>query len=224
MEDLTPYLEPAEIIRITPETADLAASICGSAESEPEKAKALFYWVRDRIVYNPYSPFFLPEHYWPETTLSRGEGYCVQKAALLVALARSQGLPSRLILADIVNHRFSSKLLEYMGANLFVYHAYVEWFINGKWIRATPSFEGPLCEKIGIYPVEFDGTSEAILHRLDKNGQLHIEYVNHHGAYADVPLEEILDAWNKTYSPERVEGWKQGFLSGQSPHKSLFSG
>ncbi|MEW5725330.1 MAG: transglutaminase family protein [Thermodesulfobacteriota bacterium] len=211
------YLEPGLIIRSDdPQVAELAAALVTGRNGAPEKAAALFYWVRDNIQYNPYAPFFLPEHYWPVSTLKRGFGYCVQKSALLAALARQAGLPARLVFADIINHRFSEKLLAYMGTNLFVYHGYVEMFVEGKWVRCTPSFERPLCDKLDIYPVEFDGRADAVLHPLDRRGRPHIEYVRHIGVAADVPLEDILAAWERTYSKERVEEWKAAFLAGRA--------
>lgn len=191
-----------------PEVVRQASVLTESIQDEVEKAKILFYWVRDQVKYNPYSPFWEPEHYWPATTLNRGEGYCVQKAALLAGLARAAGLPARLAFADIVNHRVSDKLMAMMGTNLFAYHGYCQLFVNGKWVRATPAFDRGLCDSQGIFPVEFDGQSDAVLHRLDREGRLHIEYVRHHGTYADVPLGELLAAWESAYSKDRVAMWK----------------
>ena len=223
MESLNVYLAPADIIHWDDIVVRQAAEIVGGLTDPSDQARNLFTWVRDEVKYNPYSPFFLPEHYWPRTTLKRGEGYCVQKAALLVALLRCQGIPARLIHADIINHRFSQKLVDYMGSNLFVYHAYVDIFLNGKWIKATPSFEKELCRDLGIYPVEFSGREDAILHPLDKEGRPHIEYVRHHGVYADVQLDEIMAAWERTYTKERVESWKAVFLSDMPEPARKFS-
>ena len=216
-EQAAEYIEQREIIRWDgARLPNLALEITKEATSRAGEAKALFDWVRDEIKYNPYSPFYLPEHYYPESTLDRGYGYCVQKSALLVGLARTLGIPARLVFADMVNHRFSEKLLEHMGSDLFTYHAYVDLYIGGKWVQATPSFEKALCEKLDIFPVEFDGVNSAILHKYDRQGNLHIEYVANHGTRADVPLDELLAAWNRVYGKERVDGWKKMFEDGLS--------
>jgi len=47
---------------------------------------ALYYAVRDGIWYDPYYPFYLPEHYRASNVLKSGRGYCVCKASLLCAL------------------------------------------------------------------------------------------------------------------------------------------
>ena len=38
-----------------------------------------------------------------------------------------------------------------------------------------------------------------------------MEYVRDHGTFADVPLDRILDAWERAYWRERVSGWIAGF-------------
>ena len=103
-----------------------------------EKAKCLFYFVRDEIKYNMYLPHYLLEHFQASRTLDRGEGYCVQKAVLLAALARAIGIPARLGFADTRNHLALKKLVEQMGTNLFIYHGYDELYIEEKWVKATP--------------------------------------------------------------------------------------
>ena len=173
-----------------------------------EKAKSLFYFVRDKIKYNPYSPFYLPEHYRASNILSRGEGFCVQKAVLLAALARAAGIPARLRLADIRNHIVPEKLANMMGTNLFTHHGYDELYIEGKWVKATPAFDLKMCQENRIIPVEFDGENDAIFHSHNQDGKLHIEYVHDYGHYQDISVDVILDAWNQVYGSEHVEQMK----------------
>jgi len=210
-EMLDEYLKPRPFIHFQDnELVDQAAEVVQGLTTAADRAKALFYWVRDQIKYNPYSPAWLPEHYRPINILRRREGYCVQKAVLLTAMARSQGLPARLVFADIVNHRFSKKLAEIMGTNLFVYHGYVEMFIENDWVRATPAFDRQLCDQLDILPVEFDGRGHAVFHRLDRLGRLHIEYVKHHGVYTDLPFDELMAAWAEAYPQEMLNLLKTG--------------
>jgi hypothetical protein len=217
-EDVRPeYLEPAALIRWDgSRLPERAARLTAGIDDEADRARSLFLFVRDQVKYNPYSPFWLPEHYYPENVLDRGYGYCVQKSALLVALLRISGIPARMVFADIRNHRFSAKLLEYMGADLFTYHAYVDLFVGGKWIQATPSFEKELADKLEIFPVDFNGRETAVLHHLDRLGQVHIEYVRDIGVFADVPLGDLLAAWDRVYGAERVQLWRQAFEGGLS--------
>ena len=168
-------------------------------EDITDKAKSLFYFVRDEIKYNFYTPKSLPEHYRASNILSQREGYCVQKAVLLCALARAAGIRARLGFATIRNNIVPEKLSKVMGTNIFVYHGYVELHIEGKWVKATPTFDIRMCEENRIIPVEFDGKNDAMFHSHNRDGKLHIEYLTDLGRYNDIPLDKIWDAWIQTY-------------------------
>jgi len=195
------YLKPTPVIDCdAPPVREKAQNLTADKENDVEKAKALFYFVRDDIKYNPYVLHNLVGHNKASATLSRGEGYCVQKAILLAALARAIGIPARLGFADVRNYIIPQKLLEMMhGSNLFIYHGYCELYIGQKWVKATPAFDLEMCQKYHIIPVEFDGKNNASFHRNNQEGKLHIEYVHDYGHYPDLPLEEMLDARVKVY-------------------------
>jgi transglutaminase-like putative cysteine protease len=159
-----------------------------------EKAKALFYFVRDGISYNLYVKKHLPEHFQASSTLLRGKGYCVQKAVLLVALARAAGIPARLGCAKIRNHLVPQKVLDILKSNVFPWHGYAELYLDGKWVKATPAFDLKMCQDNKLVPVEFDGRSNAMFPRYSQEGKPHIEYLLDRGPYDDIPLEEIRKA------------------------------
>jgi transglutaminase-like putative cysteine protease len=212
MSDPRDFLQPTAIIDSDdPRLVALAEQITAGLDRPEDRAVALFEYVRDNIRYNPYSPFFLPEHYRPTFTLDRGKGYCVQKSALLVGLARAAGIPARLIFADIRILRFDGPLREMMDTDLFTYHGYVEMFVRDRWLRVTPSFELPLCERLGLKAVVFDGTRDAIFHKHDLAGRPHVVYVTHHGSYADVPVADIVAAWKRVYGEDTVTEWMATF-------------
>jgi transglutaminase-like putative cysteine protease len=198
------YLKSTPVIDCnTPSVKGKAQNLTADKENDVEKAKALFYFVRDEIKYNPYVLHNLAEHNKASVTLSRKEGYCVQKAILLAALARGAAIPARLGFADIRNHIIPQKLLELMhGSNLFIYHGYCELYIGQKWVKATPAFDLEMCQEHHIIPVEFDGKNNATFHRNNQKGKLHIEYVHDYGHYPDLPLEEMLEARVKVYGPD----------------------
>jgi transglutaminase-like putative cysteine protease len=198
------YLKSTPVIDCnTPSVKGNAQNLTADKENDVEKAKALFYFVRDEIKYNPYVLHNLVEHNKASVTLSRKEGYCVQKAILLAALARAVGIPARLGFADIRNYIVPQKLMELMhGSNLFIYHGYCELYIGQKWVKATPAFDLQMCQEHHIIPVEFDGKNNASFHRYNQKGKLHIEYVCDYGHYPDLPLEEILEARVKVYGPD----------------------
>jgi len=200
------YLRPTPVIDCDATSIkEKAQDLAKGQEKISEKAKCLFYFVRDEIKYNPYSLPCLLEQYRASTILEKGEGYCVQKAVLLAALARATGIPTRLRFADIRNHIVPQKLAEMMRTNLFTYHGYAELYLERKWIKATPVFNLKICQKNRIMPVEFDGRNHAMFHSHNQDGKSHIEYVQDHGHYDDLPLNEILDAWDQVYGSDCVE-------------------
>ncbi|SPD74696.1 conserved hypothetical protein [uncultured Desulfobacterium sp.] len=159
-----------------------------------ENAKALFYFVRDRILYNLHVEKHMPEHFRASNTLERGKGYCVQKAVLLVTLARSAGIPARLGLAKIRNNLVPRKLLDILKTNIFPWHGYADLYLDGKWVKATPAFDIQTCETNGFVPVEFDGRNNAMLPSHDKQGNVHVEYLLDRGPFDSVPLDNIRKA------------------------------
>jgi len=200
------YLKPTVTIDCDNQLIrEKARSLTKGANDIAVKARNLFYWVRDEIEYNPLVPLEIFESYRASETLKRGEGFCVEKAAVLAALARAAGIPARLHFADIRNHLVSSRLLEVMGTNLFSYHGYAELHIDGKWVKATPAFDLKMCRQNRIAPVDFDGRNHALLHSHNSDGKLHIEYVKDHGHRIDVPVEEILTAWMQHYGAAAQE-------------------
>ena len=204
------YLKPTPSIDCGAKSIkEKAQALTKGQEQTAEKARSLFYFVRDEIKYNLYSPFHLPEHYRANAILERGEGFCVQKAVLLAALARAIGIPSRLRCADIRNHILPKKAAETLGTNLLIYHTYNELYIDGRWIKAAPTFDIKMCQEMQYIPVEFDGKNDALLHSHNQEGELHIEYLRDRGHYHDVPLNKILETMIQTYGAERVEWFKR---------------
>lgn len=175
------------------------------------KAIAIFYAVRDNIKYDPYTPFYLPKHYKASYILNEKKGFCVCKASLLCALGRAVGIPSRVGFADVKNHLATKQLIEFLGSDLFVYHGFTEFYLNGKWIKATPTFNKELCKIHNVLPLEFNGKEDAVFHAFNSENKKYMEYLKYHGTYEDIPIETILNAWYQEYGKDRVELWKKFF-------------
>ena len=158
------------------------------------RAARLFYFVRDEIRYDLFAPKALPRDFRASATLVRGSGYCVQKAVLLVALARAAAVPARVAFAMIRNNAVPSDLLKIMQTNVFPWHGYAQLRPGRKWVKVTPTFDRRLCEVHGLQTVEFDGRHDARFHRYDRDGKVHIEYLFDRGPFHDVPLEPIQKA------------------------------
>jgi transglutaminase-like putative cysteine protease len=203
------YLSPTSIIDSDQESiTDFAIKSIGRSEKDPiAKAVKLYYAVRDGIRYDPYYPFYLPEHYRASNVLKSGRGYCVCKASLLCALGRACGIPARVGFADVRNHLASAQLLDMMGTDLFVYHGFTEFHLDGKWVMATPAFNKELCLRHRVAPLEFNGREDSIFQPYNLEKKRFMEYVTYHGSFADIPVARIVEAWEEAYGVDKVTLW-----------------
>ena len=199
-EDRELYLRPTWFVDCdAPSVRRRAEEATAGAASDEERAVRLFYLVRDGIRYDPYSITADPDDYRASTVLAQPAAYCIPKAVVLTALARAAGVPARLGFADVRNHLASEKLLARLGTDLFVYHGFTEFWLGGRWVKATPAFNVELCERFGVQPLEFDGRTDALFHEFSADGRRHMEYVAQRGSFADLPLAEIMAAFADRY-------------------------
>ncbi|WP_183092396.1 transglutaminase-like domain-containing protein [Nocardioides stalactiti] len=182
-----------------PAVVDFARSVTSGASDDRERASRLFAAVRDRLRYDPYSLSADPEQYRASAILTSESAWCVPKAVALAAAARAVEIPAMLGFSDVRNHLSSPKLLTLMGTDLFVYHGWVQMYVGGQWRKASPAFNGELCQRFGVAPLEFDGTKDALLHQYDGAGRRHMEYVRERGVFADLPFTEVMEALRATY-------------------------
>jgi transglutaminase-like putative cysteine protease len=191
-----------------PDVIAFAEEATAGATTDREKAVALFYAVRDKIRYDPWTiSSQSPETYRASTVVRDGVSFCIPKSVLLCAAARAVGLTARLGFADVRNHLNSEKLRERLGGtDLFIYHGYTEFLLDGRWVKVTSAFNIELCERFGVLPQEFDGEHDALLHPFSADGREHMEYVRERGSFDEVPFDEILDAFRGMYPKLFDEG------------------
>jgi transglutaminase-like putative cysteine protease len=178
---------------------EFARSAVAGASSERERVHRLFAAVRDAIRYDPYTVSTDPGDYRASAVIAQEVSWCVPKAVVLTAAARSLGIPARLGFSDVRNHLQSPRLAELMTTDVFVYHGYTEMHVGGAWRKATPAFNATLCERFGVAPLEFDGTEDALLHPFTGDGSRHMEYVHDRGVYLDLPLQRIFAEFAAAY-------------------------
>lgn len=193
------HLAPTQFIDSEhPDVVAFAHTAAGGAAG-PERVARLFAAVRDTVRYDPYTLVRDPAAYSASAVLAGGRSYCIPKAVLLAAGARALGIPARLGFADVRNHLQSGRLRAVMGTDEFIYHGYTELHLGGAWRKATPAFNAELCARFGVAPLAFDGTADALLHPFSGDGSRHMEYIRERGVFTDLPLAEILDAFDAAY-------------------------
>lgn len=212
-DDLDRCLQPTETIDSDhPDVVEYARNgVEGVGDDPVDVAVALYYKVRDGILYDPYLPFHRPECFRASHVLESGRGFCIGKASLLCAAARARGVPTRVGFATVKNHLASPQLLEFLGSDLFVYHAFVEFHLNGDWVKATPAFNKSLCALHNVDPLEFDGREDSLFHAFNREKKQFMEYVARHGSYTDIPVDAIVAEFEKTYGKDRVRGWMETY-------------
>ena len=170
-------------------------------DNDISKAIKLFYFVRDGIRYSVKDSrlSFNKEEWKPSLTLEKGYAFCIPKAILLASLARAVGMPSKLHFVDIVNHMTSERLKQNMGSNIFIFHGFVELFLNGKWVEANCAFDKELCMRKNFPWVDFDGVKDGLFASTTDDGEPFVEYLKDRGVYNDAPHQEIMETWAKEY-------------------------
>lgn len=202
MEDLNIYLQPTEYLDFNKKfVITKAFEIINGLKTEQEKVIALFYWVRDEVKYNAFSYYpRIKANLKASVTLRRKNGFCMSKSTLLSTMARAVGIPARIHMVDIINHKISQRLVNLMGTKAFHCHAYSEIYLNKKWVKAAPIFDKKTCIKGNFFPmVEFDGDSDALFAPFDTEGNKFVEYIGDWGTFADVPQEKIHQIFCEKY-------------------------
>ncbi|MBI9077709.1 MAG: transglutaminase domain-containing protein [Desulfatibacillum sp.] len=202
------YLNPTPILDSDHSVVQEYVQETLQGETDPVKqAVLLFNKVRDHIGYNPYVPFHRPSDYQSSKLIERGNGYCVCKASLLCALGRAAGIPSRMGFVNIRNQAAPPVVIEILGGDLFVFHGFTEFFLDDKWVKATPAFDAPVCRSHNIDLPQFDGIHDCTLPPKDRAGKPYVDYLERFGSFHDVPLDDLLRVWEQYYGRERLDMW-----------------
>ena len=178
-----------------------AREATAGAKTEGEKASALFRAVREKLRYDPYAITGNPEDYVASNVLKTDRGYCIPKAVLLAAAARAVGMKARLGFSDVKNHLTSPKLTATLGSDLFVYHGYVELWIDGTPYKVTPAFNEALCARFGVAVLDLDPVhpADALLQQFDGQGREYMSYVAQRGVYDELPFDMIMSTFREVY-------------------------
>lgn len=196
----TPYIDSDH-----PAVVAFAREVTEGATSDRERASRLFAAVRERLRYDPYT-FGMPRSdYRASALLGLERAYCIPKAVLLCAAARAVGIPAWLGFADVKNHLTSDKLRSMLnGQDLYIWHGYTAFEIEGRMVKATPAFNAALCRRFGVPALEFDGVHDALLQPFDGRGRAYMEYVSDRGLFDELPLDRILDDFRALYAIAEV--------------------
>ena len=194
------YLEPATFIDSdAADVREFARAATRGVDDDIARAIALYQAVREAVIYDPYVDVSDPACYRASAVLAAGRGYCVGKASLLAAAARAAGVPARVGYADVRNHMTSPRLYEALGTDIFHWHSYADLYLDGRWVKASPTFNSTLCGRFGVAPLDFDGGADALLQAYDGEGRTFMQYEVLHGSFHDVPAKFLMTEMARLY-------------------------
>lgn len=123
-----PFLRPNQQVDYTtaPLTLAKAVELTADAADDGEKTRRIYEFVSTTFHYDEEQAGSVQSGYIPalDEVLQREKGICLDFAALMTAMVRSQGIPCRLVVGDA-------------GA---VYHAWTEVWDGENWARYDPTF------------------------------------------------------------------------------------
>jgi transglutaminase-like putative cysteine protease len=211
------YLAPAEYVDSDHPAIQAFVEQAVAPDMSPTDKARRFYLAAREIRYDPDLDYSDPEIYRASSVLQAGSAYCVGKASLFAALCRAGGIPARVAFADVTNHLSSEKLREKMGTNYFAWHGFTEVFLDGRWVKASPTFNSTLCARFGVAPLDFDGGSDALLQAYDGEGRTFMKYEVLHGAFHDVPAKFLIAEMARLYPSLKGRGRSAGGMETKPP-------
>lgn len=142
-DQLSPFLYPSQYVSYNAESAVVkkAAELCAGLTGDAEKVAAVYDWIIRNVVYDSAKAASVRSGYLPcpDDTLTTQKGICFDYAALMAAMLRSQGVPTRLICGTVsandLNHAWNEVYLA--GAGWVTVRVYFE---GSKWERMDPTF------------------------------------------------------------------------------------
>jgi len=132
-DEFAPFLRPNKYVDYNPGSAvvEKAAELIGGKEDTLQKISIIYHYIRANLTYDYewHLSATLRSGYIPDldAVLSSGKGICFDYAALMAAMLRSQGVPTKLV----------------FGYNGEIYHAWISTFSDSEgWIENVTHFDG----------------------------------------------------------------------------------
>ena len=130
-DSFAPYLRPNQYVNYTPDSQAVkkAAELTAGKKDSLSKITSIYNYVVKNMTYDKQKAQTVQSGYLPDVdkVLADKKGICFDYAALMTAMLRSQGIPTKLVVG-------------YTGK---VYHAWINTFIPEKgWVEGVIFFDG----------------------------------------------------------------------------------
>jgi transglutaminase-like putative cysteine protease len=131
MDEASTYLNAVQNVNwaAAEEVSAKAKELTGGLKDEESKAQAIYDYITAAVTYDYELAAVVEAGYIPDLdkVLSGGKGICYDYASLFAAMARSVGIPTKLV----------------MGSSDYVtdYHAWNEVLLNGSWVTVDTTVD-----------------------------------------------------------------------------------
>lgn len=167
-------------------------------ENQNMQAIAIYEYVRNAFLYDPYHLDLRPESLKASTIVNKNRAWCVEKAVVAAACFRAFGFQARLGFGVVVNHIGVEKLTSYLKRPEIVFHGYVEALVDGVWSKCTPAFDDRICRVSKVPALVWNTKSDSLFQSYIGENKF-MEYIHFYGEFSDVPFELMHREMNKFY-------------------------
>lgn len=164
-----------------------------------QQAVMLYHAIRDGWRYYAYQISLDRTIFKASSIINRKQGNCIEKSVVLIACLRSLGIPANISLAKVKNHIAAEAITEQYGTDELTPHGYVSLYLDGKWLKVSPTFNKELSLKYNVEPLGFDGKSDALLQQFNGNGEQFMEYLKEYGTFEEFPYDFVISNMEEHY-------------------------
>lgn len=192
------FLDSTSFLDFEHPNFDLIKCEFNTEQNEVELIRQIYFWVRDRLLYDPYHLDITHLGLQASSILLKNRAWCVEKSILMASIARKFGFPAKLGFAIVKNHLEISKLYNFLKREEIVFHGYCSILVNNKWVKCTPAFDKRVCYLNKVEPLDWDGRNDAMFQEFT-NDKKFMEYLHFYGEFDDVPIHLMNEEMKKFY-------------------------
>lgn len=164
-----PFLRPSQYVNFSygDSAVTLASQLCAGTSTALEKVDKIYSWIVDNVVYDyDLANSKIPGGYAGdiEKVIKQKKGICLDYAATMAAMLRSQNVPTQVISGDVVDGGFHAWVNVYVQDVGWVYGGAI-YFDGSAWHRMDPTYAAT------------SKSSKAILDFIAKGSNYTQEYV-----------------------------------------------
>lgn len=141
---LAPFLRPSQYVNYSAgdSAVTLASQLCGGAANVLEKVDRIYTWLVDNVVYDyDFAASDIAGGYAGDTykVVNQKKGICLDYAATMAAMLRSQNVPTQVISGNVTDGGFRAWVNVYVQDVGWVYAGAI-YFDGSGWKRMDPTY------------------------------------------------------------------------------------